>query len=66
MSTFKPGDRVVIVNPDHPWAAHAGVISRAFDGGASHGLDWVVRLDDGTEAGVAEADLLPRRHGDPA
>jgi hypothetical protein len=52
--SVRPGDRVLIVDPSHPWYWHSGEITGAFP---YEGLDWSLCLDNGQQCAVEQRQL---------
>lgn len=61
---YRQGDRVEIVNPEHPWHGHTGHIAEPF---RYADLRWSVELEGGDypgqRAAVADADIRRRERG---
>lgn len=53
---LQPGDRVMILDQEHPWAGHSGELIAE----ETFGLGWVrwkIRLDDATEISATRQQL---------
>lgn len=53
---LEPGDRVMILDQEHPWAGHSGELIAEEQFGLGW-LRWKIRLDDGKEISATRQQL---------